>query len=305
MNEILCFLGLILINTFVKVFFPAFYTITINATVSLCLGFIVFTRMFFCIIKERIWEANLRQLILCIFFFLLVINASLGCIYFSNVFQYNKSFTYLIQFIIYSLLISVFIIQKVVQFKQVSLYGIKYLVYSMIDALLVASFAILDFVSTPEDFEKKSRYVLVFVLLLLIAAVNLIISYYKDYWMHKKILLDKIDIECKRHNENKLLKGDVTIYNNSIIKEVAYVLDYAPFRVFEVNFIVKHFHDILIKNGKSLQEATTIAAQFSSVIIKTLMKRKYDFSFFPRPIVKLLQTYNKCNDNKREFILSL
>ena len=83
------------------------------------------------------------------------------------------------------------------------------------------------------------------------------------------------------------------------------MLDNALFRVIEANLIVKQLHHLLELNGWSTQEATELCGDFSSILIKTLMKRKFDFCLLPRPIVKLLQTYGKRKDNKRTFTLSI
>jgi hypothetical protein len=123
--------------------------------------------------------------------------------------------------------------------------------------------------------------------------------------MHKKALFTKIETKIKNNDEKSLLIQPKTIQNSSTIREVAYVLDLAPIRVVEVNIIIKRVHDILVLHGRSTQEATQLAADFGAIIIKTLMKRKYDFSLLPRPIVKLLQTYKRYRGNSRQITLTV
>ena len=65
MCEILGLSGLLVINLIVSWQYPVFYAVTINASISLCLVFILFMRVFLLIVREKVWKANTRHFILC------------------------------------------------------------------------------------------------------------------------------------------------------------------------------------------------------------------------------------------------
>lgn len=304
MCEILGLIGLIVINSIVSWQYSAFYAVTINASISLCLAFILFMRVFLLIVQEKVWKANTRHFILCFLYFVLMLDGILGCICFSGDFIYNKAVILTCRLITYTISFSMLIIHKIVQIKSAKLYGKPYLIFILVDAILIILFSILDIVVVPQNC-GTNQLIYALLLLLLLCFTNYVLLYYREYWIHKKTLLSKFDTLCKRHKEYKLFEKPECIKDSSILKEVAYVLDLAPVRVIEVNLIIKQLHDILVKNGVGYQKATSVAAEYSAVIISNLMRREYDFSLLFRPIVKMLQTYKKTKNNKRNISLSL
>ena len=301
MIELFSLFGFLVVNIFMKKFHPIFYGETMCATTSLCLVFILFGRVFLHIVKDKIWRANLRHFLMCLFYFILIIDSFAAIIYFSGL-ATNLQRVF-IQIFAYSLSIGMFIFVKAANFACAKLYNKSFIFLHIIDTLLIIMLTIFDILAYPEYMAKKPAMIFMISILILLSIVNFLILEFKDFWMHKKNLFTKIETKIKNNDERSLLVQPEAIQNSSTIREAAYVLDLAPIRVIEVNIIIKHVHDLLVLHGRSTQEATQLSADFGAIIIKTLMKRKYDFSLLPRPIVKLLQTYKKYKDNNRQVTL--
>lgn len=303
MIEFFSLFGFLVVNIFMKNFHPIFYGETMCATTSLCLVFILFGRVFLHIVKDKVWRANLRHFLMCLFYFILILDSFAAIVYFSGL-ATNLQMT-LIRVFAYSLSIGMFIFVKAANFACAKLYDKSFIFLHIIDTLLIIMLTIFDILACPEYMAKKPAMVFMISILILLSIVNFLILNLRSFWMHKKSLFTKIETKIKNNDENSLLIQPKTIQNSSTIREAAYVLDLAPIRVVEVNIIIKHVHDMLVLHGRSTQEATQLAADFGAIIIKTLMKRKYDFSLLPRPIVKLLQTYKKYKGNNRQITLSV
>ena len=303
MIEFFSLFGFLIVNIFMKNFHPIFYGETMCATTSLCLVFILFGRVFLHIVKDKVWRANLRHFLMCLFYFILILDSFAAIVYFSGL-ATNLQMA-LIRVFAYSLSIGMFIFVKAANFACAKLYDKSFIFLHIIDTLLIIMLTIFDILACPEYMTKKPAMVFMISILILLSIVNFLILNLRSFWMHKKSLFIKIETKIKNNDENSLLIQPKTIQNSSTIREAAYVLDLAPIRVVEVNIIIKYVHDMLVLHGRSTQEATQLAADFGAIIIKTLMKRKYDFSLLPRPIVKLLQTYKKYKGNNRQITLSV
>lgn len=303
MIEFFSLFGFLVVNIFMKNFHPIFYGETMCATTSLCLVFILFGRVFLHIVKDKVWRANLRHFLMCLFYFILILDSFAAIVYFSGL-ATNLQMA-LIRVFAYSLSIGMFIFVKAANFACAKLYDKSFIFLHIIDTLLIIMLTIFDILACPEYMAKEPAMVFMISILILLSIVNFLILNLRSFWMHKKSLFTKIETKIKNNDENSLLIQPKTIQNSSTIREAAYVLDLAPIRVVEVNIIIKHVHDMLVLHGRSTQEATQLAADFGAIIIKTLMKRKYDFSLLPRPIVKLLQTYKKYKGNNRQITLTV
>lgn len=303
MIELGALLGFILVNSVVKMTFPFFYAQTMCATTSLCLAFILFGRVFLHIVVDKVWRANTRHFLMCVIYFVLLLDGMCALYYFSN--DSRTWQCHLIQIFAYSLNTAMFLFVKIADFKSVKLYGSHFLVCQIIDCVLIGYLTYFDIAATPEKLGGGESMYRIITILALLAILNILILEFRAYWIHKKTLLSKLDTRIKNDEIEMILIEPPAIKASGIIREVAYVLDNAPFRVIEVNLIVKQLHDLLESNGWSTQKATKLCGDFSSILIRTLMKRKFDFSLLPRPIVKLLQTYGKWKGNKRSFVLSV
>lgn len=301
MIEFFSLFGFLVVNVFMKNFHPIFYGETMCATTSLCLVFILFGRVFLHIVKDKLWRANLRHFLMCLIYFILIIDSFAAVIYFSGLATSPQMA--LIRVFAYTLSISMFVFVKLANFSYAKLYGKAFIVLHIIDAILIIMLTIFDILSCPEYMSKKPAMTFMITILVLLSIVNFLILRLRDYWMHKKTLFMKIETKIKNNDEKSLLIQPRTIQNSGTIREIAYVLDLALVRVIEVNIIIKHIHDMLVSHGRSTQEATQLSADFGAIIIKTLMKRNYDFSLLPRSIVKLLQTYKKYRGNNRQITL--
>lgn len=311
--EMLALIGYFLTNMIVKHSYPDFTNEVMNATISLCLVFILFSRMFLHIVMDKVWNANLRHFLLGVFYLFLSLDACLAAMYFSgSISIYGQHIKIASQILMYTISIGMFLFVKIFDLKNGNIYGGHFMMYQVLDCVYVVAYMILDYLILPDEtnpnyylsLETHHSFVigLMGLLIVLIAWTNLVIVYFRKYWSHRKVLFIKIDNLFKHRKESILLTPPKGLLKDAspVMKELAHVLDEAPVRVIELNFLVKQLHDYSIAYGKTEEEATQFSAGFSSMMIRSFMKRKYDFSLFPKPIVKLLQTFkSKGEENQR------
>lgn len=316
--EMLALIGYFLTNLVVKTFYPDFINEVMNATISLCIVFILFSRMFLHIVMDKVWRASIRHFLLGLLYFFLSLDACLAIMYFSgSLIIYGSHVKMAAQILMYSISVIMFLFVKIFDLKNSNIYGSHFMVYQVLDCIYVIAYILLDYFILPNEsdpnyllsLETHHSFVigLIGLLIVLIAITNLTIMYYRKYWAHKKVFFIKVDSLFKHHKEDVLLNPPKIPLKDAppVIKELAHVLDEAPVRVVELDFLVKTLHDINIKYGKTEMEATDFSAKFSSMMIKSFMKRKYDFSLLPKPLVKLLQTIRRKEGNKRSFTIKL
>lgn len=316
--EMLALIGYFLTNLVVKTFYPDFINEVMNATISLCIVYILFSRMFLHIVMDKVWRATLRHFLLGAFYFLLSVDGCLALMYFSgSLIIYGNHIKVAAQILMYVISITMFLFVKIFDLKNSNIYGSHFIVYQVLDCIYVIAYILLDFFILPNEsdpnyflsLENNHSFVigLMGLLIVLITITNLIIMYYRKYWAHRKVFFIKVDSLFRHRKEGVLLNTPRVPLKDAppVIKDLAHVLDEAPVRVIELDFLVKNLHDINIRYGRTEKEATEFSADFSSMMIKSFMKRKYDFSLLPKPLVKLLQTIRRKDGNKRSFTIKL
>lgn len=300
MIEFLSFLGFLVVAFLTKHLNYEFPFI-MNATASICIVFILFVRVFLHICLDRVWLAKRRYLFLCCMYGLLLIEGSLAVLYFTKEFDYSslnflskpiQAFMY-----IFSTLMFLFVKQHDLSCKK--LYGKVYAAHVVLDAVLVVTYLILDFLVTPEKLAECPYLTFVFGGLLgLIFIINALILIYRPYWLHKKTLIICINNLIARHKEIDLIHPPKKVLQeNDTIRELVYTLDYSPVRVFEAVSLIRIVYKLMIKAGRSYDDAAKLAAGYADVIVLNLMKRKYDFSYLPSFVVKFLQKKSSKNHN--------
>lgn len=282
------------------------YAFIMNAVASICIVFILFTRVFLHICMDRVWIARRRQIFLCCMYGLLLIEAGLSVLYFTKEFEYStlRFLQHPIQGFIYVFSLVMFVFVKQHEFSNRKLYGVPYTVHVILDTVLIANYLLLDFLITPDCIAEQPDLVLLFgVLLFAITIINTIILIYKPYWLHKRALKIRMQNMIKKHQEIDLIHPPKKVLQeNEAIRELVYTLDYSPVRLFEAILLVKLIYKLMLKAGRSCEDATKLAAGYANVIVLNLMKRKYDFSFLPSFTVRALQkkiTQHKVDLNRR------
>ena len=302
MIEILALVGFLAVDIFTRkaVKDPLLAATILNATISACISFIVCVRAVLKITMEKIWRAEKRCLWLCLLYFLLLFVTALGVLFFGEQLLRFPVIQLTVRFTIYAVLIFMFVFVNIMNLKDWKFYGKVYLCLEILDSVLLISLFCCDFTIGPELL-IKDRSILLFLglVLIVLAIVNNSVLYFRPYWLHKVSLMKLLQMKIKRGQENKLIEPpERNLKKDQVYKEITFCLDLAPNRVFEMNFIVAQVRSMLCKAGKSYKEATELCADFSSVLIKNLMKRKYDFSFLPNFVVKGLQKQDKRFDGK-------
>lgn len=305
MIEFLGFLGYVIIALTTK-HLSYEYAFVMNAVASICIVFILFIRVFLHICMDRVWIAKRRQIFLCIMYGILLIEAGLTVLYFTKEFEYSslRFLLHPVQAFVYLFSIALLVFIKQHEFSNRKLYGYVYTVHVTLDTVLVATYLILDFLTTPDLLREQPSLICIFGgMLFSITLINAIILVYKPYWLHKRALKIRIQGLIKKHQEAELIHPPKKVLQeNEAIRELVYTLDYSPIRILETVLLVRLVYKLMLKANRSYDEATKLAAGYANVIVLNLMKRKYDFSFLPSFTVKALQkkiTQHKVDLNRR------
>ena len=188
--EMLALIGYFLTNLVVKTFYPDFINEVMNATISLCLVYILFSRMFLHIVMDKVWRATLRHFLLGLLYLLLCLDGCLALMYFSgSLIIYGHNVKLIAQILMYSISIIMFLFVKIFDLKNSSIYGSHFIVYQVLDCTYVVSYMILDYFILPNEsnpkyflsLETHHSFVigLIGLLIVLIAITNLTIVYYR------------------------------------------------------------------------------------------------------------------------------
>lgn len=305
MSELISLIIFIIVDIVAAHSFPALYGPIINTTSAVCIIYVLFLRTYMLLIKDKTVSTNKKNFLMCIVYILMTLEAIFGVMFwYQDISVEAKCIT---QVFAYSLSLAMLVFTKLYEFKDRKLYGKVYTTLSVLDIIFICCYLIEDFLITPESFiaDHNKTVLRVCALFVPIMINNCVITYFKDYWLHKKVLVSKLTTKIKTNKERNLLAENRDMYNSRTLREVAYVLDNAPIRLIEVAHIIKITHDLMIANGRTPEDAVDFSSRFGGVIYLKLMKRKYDFSMLFRPIVKLLQTYNKYDNNNRNLKLSI
>lgn len=307
MIEFVAFLAFtILHHVFRAILDDQAYAATVNSTISLFIVFIIFTRFFLKICLNRVWSTQKRYPILCLFYFFMLIEGCLAVLFFGGDLQRPYApWTYLTaasQVFMYGISTVMFVSVKWQDFSESRDLGKVYTAMHILDCLLIVFLLVCDLLIKPKHIVEDD-WVLPIIesALFNTALVNILILQFRNYWLYKKSLMKKIENKIMLNQEKDLIDPqEKNLKTNKIMQDLIIVLDKSPIRVFEMNLVVKQLRDLLISYGRSIKESNRIAADFSSVIIINLMKRKNDFSYLPSFVVTKLQKYSKFKEeNKR------
>lgn len=299
MIELLAFLGYFLANLFLKKSVDEYtYIITINSLTSMLIIFVIFMRILVKICLNRMYRINKRYSILCIIYFLLILTSCLAVMYFNGdlfkPYEYTK-ITNILQGCLYFVLVSLFLIEKILDFQQVKLMGNVYLLLNIIDLIVLSALTLTDCLVTPQILvNSKVPSTLVQILLLILAIINVVVLHFREYWEHKTNLLKMMSNLIKEGCEDVIIvPQEKNIKGNKFMEELSVVLKQAPFRILEMNDLIIKAHKYLLKEKRRKDQISRFLADFNSIIILNLMKRDWDFSYLPSFMVNFIQKYFK------------
>mgnify|MGYP007069877178 FL=1 len=309
MIELLTFLGFNILHILFKYTQDTYvYVMTMNSLISLLCVFVIFARVFLKIGLDKFWKAEKRYFLLSLFYLALLLEGCLAVMFFGGdlerpygAWPYIKLGS---QILMYGLSVVMFVAAKRMDFKHTPIYGKAYFWFNIIDCVMLISLLVSDYLITPELL-IKDKYIIPFVdiWLFILAFVNIWILHFRKFWQHKSTLLKMFDNLVKTRTEEKLIKPEMRdLSTDNIWKEIVIVLDQAPIRVVQLDVLLIQLHEIMIKNGRKPKDVTNFIADFAAVIIKNLMKRKWDFSCMPSFVVNFKQKHDKPkkgSDNKR------
>lgn len=278
------------------------YIYVFNALISLSIVYILFCRVFMFTCKDKVGKANHRYLFLCVFYTFLIIEGFLALLFFSGELEWTyPNILRPAQILMYSISTIMFLYVKINDLKKCFIYGKTYLTLEIIDFVIIFTYLLFDYLVTPQSINNNPSIMNVAVFFMItLAIINKYRLSMMDYWEHKKILLLKIDQRIKHKKTKTLIDPKIKDINrDQIMVECRYVLDYAPIRVIEMNLLISQLRAVLLKNGLSLEDTTETISEFSSVIIRNLMKRKYDFYILPNYILNKLYMINKNSIKER------
>ena len=307
MIEFIVFIVFVILQHVLKCFLEeGFYALSMNSMISLFIVFIVFTRFFLRVCVNKFWAASKRYPLLCLFYLFMLIEGCLAVLFFGGDLQrpyepWNK-LTIASQIFMYGCSLIMITMTKIQDFSERKELGKVYTVLHILDLILIAALLICDFILKPAHIQNKPCALLAIKLLLFnLMILNILILHFKKYWLYKIALIKKLENTILINNENSLIRPPKKdLKTNKIMQDLIIVLDKSPIRVLEMNSIVKQLRDLLVKNGRDIDYSNKMAADFSSVIIMNLMKRKNDFSYLPSFVIKQLQKYSKHkSENKR------
>lgn len=304
MIEFFSLLGFFVINTFVKNNYIAIFPEILKASIVLCTSFLLFGRTFVHMVKYKVWKANIRHFGICSLYANFLIHVLLTVFYFAEGSAEFPGLRLSIQLYNLLLYLVVFIITGIPGIKDIKLYGRHYLILQILDTVSIVALLLFGHLYIQDVLQAVTIFKFICIILTVLTFLSFRISNMKTFWLHKNALLSIFEVKARCEDTKGLVEIPKKIKESILMREAAYVLDNAVFRVVEVNLLVKQLHDTLVANGKTTQEATNVASDFGAAIMKCLMKRKYDFYLLPRPIVKLLQTYSTKKSNKRKFLLT-
>lgn len=299
MTESLAFLALLLVNELMK--HNIAYPSMINSYISISIVFIVFTNLTILILNNKISSAKKRYRILCIFYIVLLLDDIFAILYFSYYLNFVPHLKFAIQIFIYGTYLIALIITKYYEFKQVRNYGQTYKKFVIVELILLILLTIFDIsLDTIKMIEYPYSIPVIITLFGLLALTKLIILQFQPYWYHKQILVARLSKLADDHIMDKaVIPPQREIESDAILREVKYVLEYAFIRPVELNRSTRMLYKMMIKKGYEINVAVNYSAMWSQTMICNLMKRKYDFSYLPTFIVRIINRFKFFKGNKR------
>lgn len=295
MIEFINLIGFSLVERFASNKDLYIYTQVVNSTISLCFTYILFSRVFLHICLDKVWKASVRYFFLTLIYLGLIFDGCLAVLYFSGfVGVLGSTWTWVLQIITYSFDILMILFVKIFYFKQRRTYETAYMFFDNLDTLVVFCYACFDIWVTPEKLTENLKLVgVAYAFVAALCILNSISLYNRSYWKCMKVYKIKLAYLVSQHKEVEIVQLGPEMQNIcSQIFESAFLRRWAPSQV------VRATKEVLRQHKYAEASIESICAQLKIVLMKKLMKRKSDYYFIPRPILKLLQSKLPMNLDK-------
>lgn len=158
--------------------------------------------------------------------------------------------------------------------------------FDSLDTLVVFCYACFDIWVTPEKLTENLKLVgVAYAFVAALCILNSISLYNRSYWKCMKVYKIKLAYLVSQHKEMKIVQLGPEMQNiYSQIFESAFLRRWAP------NQVVRATKEVLRQHKYAEASIESICTQLKIVLMKKLMKRKSDYYFIPRPILKRLQS---------------
>ena len=295
MIEFINLIGFSLVERFASGKDLYIYTQVVNSTISLCFAYILFSRVFLHICLDKVWKASVRYFFLTLIYLGLIFDGCLAVLYFSGFASVlGTTWTWVIQIITYALDLLMILFVKIFYFKQRRTYEAPYMFFDNLDTLVIFCYTCFDIWVTPEKLAENPNLVgVAYGLVAALCVLNNISLYNRNYWKCMKVYKIKLAYLISQHRETEIVHLGPEMQNIcSQIFESAFLRRWAP------NQVVKATKEILRQYKYAETSIESICSQLKIILIKRLMKRRSDYYFIPRPILKLLQSKLPINLDK-------
>lgn len=299
MTEFLAFISLIFVNISMK--YNIAYPAMVNSYISISIMFVIFINFFILILKDKVSSAKKRYRTLCILYMILLVDGIFAILYFSYYLNYVPLLKRTVQIFIYGTYIIALIVTKFYEFKQTRNLGQTYKKFILIELLVLCILTILDiFLDTKKMIIYPCSIYLIILLFGILALISLLISQFEPYWYHKQILIARLSKLADQHIMDKaVIPPQREIESDNILREVKYVLEYSFIRPMELNRSTRMLYNMMIKKGYDRNVAVNYAAMWSQTMICNLMKRRWDFSYLPTSVIRVINKFKFFKGDKR------
>lgn len=295
MIEFINLIGFSLIERFASNKDLHIYAQVVNSTISLGFAYILFSRVFLHICLDKVWKASVRYFSLTLIYLVLLFDGCLAVLYFSGFTGVlGPTWTLVIQIIPYAFDLLMLLFVKIFYFKQRRTYETPYLFFDNLDTLVVFCYACFDIWVTPEKITENLKLVgVAYAFVAALCILNNISLYNRNYWKCMKVYKIKLAYLVSQHKEAEVVHLGSEMQNiYGQIFESAFLRRWAPDQV------VRATKEVLRQHKYTETSIESICTQLKIVLMKKLMKRKSDYYFIPRPILKLLQSKLSMNLDK-------
>lgn len=296
MIETAAFIALILVDMLTKTSYA--YPTTINLYVSLSICTIIFVNFFLTYFKSWNIKPLQRYSIMIASYLVLLASAVLSLMLFSG--EVAGIAKHILVVVLYAIFCTMMLLTVRLCIKQSSNYCKAYLAFIIVKAVLIVLVLLLDAVIRPVNMQKHHWLVSIdLIIFAILSVVSLAIAGLKQYWYHRKLLIERMSLALKNNSYAVAVQG---ISSEAVLREIQYVLDYAPIRPLEFLCVMRTLYVLAIKLQLSNADAIKLTGDLSNIMTVKLMKRKFDFSMLPafirKPVSKMV--YKKFKNNKRQ-----
>lgn len=277
------------------------YAQTMNAFVSIATMSVIFVKFFLVVVQNKSGITIRKYSSICALYTLMVADGILASVLFTGFVSVNSIASIAIRALIYTSYVSILVVSKINALKDRRPLGKTYMVLEIMSTVILSVLVVIDFLETPQMIARSNVSVKVsLALLAALAACSITVDTSRKYWYHRNILMMRLTKLADTYKMDKaVIPPRREIESDYILQETKYVLEESFCRPYELSRLVKKLHDLMIEKGYTKSVAVDYAGLFAQTLVVNLMKRKYDFSIIPNPILKIFRKYDDFKGNRR------